>query len=646
MDVVTSPHPPHLISRNRCQTRKQHRKLVKREKRRKKRQQAAKARDKEEEENNGPELTPNRQQQLEEREKQLEDLRKLERKRQHELWLERERQAQEEFKRKKEKEEMLKKKEEEERKRIQAEWEEQQKKEQDKLKNEKAKKDEKQHQLEGVLQYLDKEKKNGEEPWRNPDAPATPSDSRKSELCSFFAKTGVCRFGQRCSRSHPDPGVTCTVLLKGMYSNFAMEQSFRDEFDTDISLEYDQETAYQDFLEFYSDVLPEFEKIGKVLILKVCCNWEHHLRGNVYVQFAREEDSSKALEVFNGRYYAGRSLSCEYVAVDDWRAAICGLFPFGRCPKGKNCNYLHTFTNPDNRVSPSVQSHRRSESASYRSGARQDRWHRRREYSARSWRHREASSWRHWSPSKSRSRSRRNSRERRRFHSRSRSRSYSPSRYRSPSRGTSKKRNRSHSKSRSHSRSRSKSKERASSESRSPSRDRSRSRSKSRGRDKHHDYNGNGKGLKERSSKSERRKKSKRRSHSKRKSVSLKEESIKRRKSRRKEKKAKKSAKDVNSEGVNDEFSDDGSDGQKESKTVNSGSDSSDGRDGQEKPPTIDPESDSSDGHEAEVEDSDSSAEENAKLEIVEKEIARLKKRADEKGMQTPSETEGGKEMD
>lgn len=127
--------------------------------------------------------------------------------------------------------------------------------------------------------------------------------------------------------------------------------------------------------------------------------------------------------------------------------------------------------------------------------------------------------------------------------------------------------------------------------------------------------------------------------------MSPKEESIKRRKSRRKEKNAKKSAKDVNSEGVKDEFSDDGGDGQKESKTVNSGSDSSDGRDGQEKPQTINPESDSSDGHEAEVEDSDSSAEENAKLEIVEKEIARLKKRADEKGMQTPSET-GGKEMD
>lgn len=48
-----------------------------------------------------------------------------------------------------------------------------------------------------------------------------------------------------------------------------MEQSFRDEYDTDISLEYDQETAEADFREFYLDTLPEFEKIGRVVVMKV-----------------------------------------------------------------------------------------------------------------------------------------------------------------------------------------------------------------------------------------------------------------------------------------------------------------------------------------------------------------------------------------
>jgi len=56
---------------------------------------------------------------------------------------------------------------------------------------------------------------------------------------------------------------------------------------TDISLEYDEEDFYQHFKEFYSDTLPEFDAVGHVVQFKVCCNYEQHLRGNVYVQYTR-----------------------------------------------------------------------------------------------------------------------------------------------------------------------------------------------------------------------------------------------------------------------------------------------------------------------------------------------------------------------
>ena len=53
-----------------------------------------------------------------------------------------------------------------------------------------------------------------------------------------------------------------------------------------MGLEYEDSETYQHFREFFQDTLPEFQKYGKVVQFKVCCNEEPHLRGNVYVQFA------------------------------------------------------------------------------------------------------------------------------------------------------------------------------------------------------------------------------------------------------------------------------------------------------------------------------------------------------------------------
>ena len=44
-----------------------------------------------------------------------------------------------------------------------------------------------------------------------------------------------------------------------------MEQCRRDDYDPDASLEYSEEETYQQFLDFYDDVLPEFKNVGKVI---------------------------------------------------------------------------------------------------------------------------------------------------------------------------------------------------------------------------------------------------------------------------------------------------------------------------------------------------------------------------------------------
>lgn len=100
-------------------------------------------------------------------------------------------------------------------------------------------------------------------------------------------------------------------MVRAMFVTFAMEQSRRDDYDTDASLEYSEDEMQQQFLDFYDDALPEFRNAGKVVQFKVIkpkwtvcggrnerralklslasfqvsCNFEPHLRGNVYVQY-------------------------------------------------------------------------------------------------------------------------------------------------------------------------------------------------------------------------------------------------------------------------------------------------------------------------------------------------------------------------
>ncbi|MXQ98803.1 hypothetical protein E5288_WYG005318 [Bos mutus] len=185
--------------------------------------------------------------------------------------------------------------------------------------------------------------------WQNPEPPTELRVMEKDRAnCPFYSKTGACRFGDRCSRKHNFPTSSPTLLIKSMFTTFGMEQCRRDDYDPDASLEYSEEETYQQFLDFYDDVLPEFKNVGKVIQFKVSCNLEPHLRGNVYVQYQSEEECQAALSLFNGRWYAGRQLQCEFCPVTRWKMAICGLFEIQQCPRGKHCNFLHVFRNPNN----------------------------------------------------------------------------------------------------------------------------------------------------------------------------------------------------------------------------------------------------------------------------------------------------------
>ncbi|VFQ79362.1 unnamed protein product [Cuscuta campestris] len=51
----------------------------------------------------------------------------------------------------------------------------------------------------------------------------------------------------------------------------------------------------------------------------------------------------------NGRYFAGKQITCEFVSVTKWKVAICGEFMRSKlvtCSRGTACNFIHCFRNP------------------------------------------------------------------------------------------------------------------------------------------------------------------------------------------------------------------------------------------------------------------------------------------------------------
>ncbi|KAL4656501.1 hypothetical protein GN956_G4411 [Arapaima gigas] len=322
-------------------SRSQRRVALKKQRRKRRRQALARLRDSELQEENGQEHQSDEEREEEER-KAEEERQQL-----HLEWLERERVAQEEFRLKREREEAAKKKKEDEEKRIKEEWEVRQRKEQEEREQKQQEKREREEAVQRMLDQAENQLENGE-PWKNPEAPEDYGTEKDRANCPFFLKTGACRFGERCSRKHVHPMNSSTLMIRGMFMTFGMEQSRRDDYDTDASLEYSEEEIYQQFLDFYEDVLPELRTAGKVVQFKVSCNFEPHLRGNVYVQYETTEQCKEAFLMFNGRWYAGKQLQCEFSPVTKWKTAICGLFDRQKCPKGKHCNFLHVYRNPRN----------------------------------------------------------------------------------------------------------------------------------------------------------------------------------------------------------------------------------------------------------------------------------------------------------
>ncbi|XP_077965797.1 uncharacterized protein LOC120335822 [Styela clava] len=216
------------------------------------------------------------------------------------------------------------------------------------------------NEINDLLSLLDDEV----EKWQNPMAPddvkapaiIEPEKSLLEEIkpiddnrpiCNFFLKVGVCRFGDRCSRKHPDIDISDTLLFPNMFQTFAfdMEERNRVRHDAgDIMLEYSEQDLQEEFIDFYEDIKPECDQVGKVLQLLVCSNRSKHICGNVYVQYENENIAKNCFDKMFGRFYNGKQIFCRFVSILSWSSAICGIHQRrGSCQRGGQCNFLHVF---------------------------------------------------------------------------------------------------------------------------------------------------------------------------------------------------------------------------------------------------------------------------------------------------------------
>ncbi|VEN60118.1 unnamed protein product [Callosobruchus maculatus] len=260
-------------------------------------------------------------------------------------WRKNEEEAQKKFREYQERQRVAREEREKQNEKIRKEWEQEQQKLKEKKEREHIEKEKEQERLEKLNEKVEWFLENGG------DTPEhlklTMETNPSKETCTFFQKTGACRFGDACSRNHVRPGISRVLLIPNFFSHYSLEKT---EFEhiLDSDLEHENHETYQAFREFFHDVVDELETYGRLKLFKVCCNKEHHLRGNVYVEFATTRAALKCYKGIHGRWYGGKQLTAEFCGITAWKRAICGLYFTKKCPKGSMCNYLHVFKNPKN----------------------------------------------------------------------------------------------------------------------------------------------------------------------------------------------------------------------------------------------------------------------------------------------------------
>ena len=167
-------------------------------------------------------------------------------------------------------------------------------------------------------------------------------EQKKIKLTVRFISKLEHRHGDKCSRLHNKSTFSQTILLQNMYQNPQNQASVQEgPVPQKSSLMSDVE-AQEHYDTFFEDVFLELEeKYEGIEEMNVCDNLGDHLVGNVCVEFRFEEDTEKAVNDVNNRWYNGAPIYAELSPVTDFRESCCRQYEMGECTRGGFCNFMH-----------------------------------------------------------------------------------------------------------------------------------------------------------------------------------------------------------------------------------------------------------------------------------------------------------------
>ncbi|KRY38225.1 U2 small nuclear ribonucleoprotein auxiliary factor 35 kDa subunit-related protein 1 [Trichinella spiralis] len=166
--------------------------------------------------------------------------------------------------------------------------------------------------------------------------------------CPYFSRVGSCpHYPHSCTFVHEIPDKSAILLISNFFRHFALvEPCLNESSEEDMWLLYDKFELYQEFCDFFIDIENQLKEFGKLKKLIVCQNIVRHLRGNVYVEYAKQDEARAAMVGLYGRWYNRMQIYPRLVSVN-WTDALCNEFVrFKKCQRNPTCYLLHPFQNP------------------------------------------------------------------------------------------------------------------------------------------------------------------------------------------------------------------------------------------------------------------------------------------------------------
>lgn len=162
----------------------------------------------------------------------------------------------------------------------------------------------------------------------------------RTEQCQFYRRTGACRHGETCSRTHMHPTRSRTLMFPALWDNPRYKRGRKRGEGHEVN--FDDKLIQESLDRMFQDVFVELaSKYGEIEQMAICENTTDHLSGNVYVRFKDEKDAIKCLKAVNDRWYNGYPIFCELCPVTDLDESSCRQAFRGECSRGGQCNFLH-----------------------------------------------------------------------------------------------------------------------------------------------------------------------------------------------------------------------------------------------------------------------------------------------------------------